>query len=100
MEVSTSTSTTSVSLGARGMRPGTFDQVNLGSLVSLEVGCRRLLEIVESHSRGLDFVDWQKAKHFGGTQNPMELVPAELRAYARRMGRVDDDGRSKRYVAT
>ena len=72
----------------------------MGSLVSLEVGCRRLLEIVESHSRGLDFVDWQKAKHFGGTQNPMDLVPAELRAYARRMDRVDDDGRSRRFMAT
>ncbi|CAK0892179.1 unnamed protein product [Prorocentrum cordatum] len=59
---------------------GTYDQVNMGALASLEVVARRLLQYTEANAHGADQADWGAAKHLAGTSNPLDLVPDALRS--------------------
>ena len=66
---------------------GTFDQVNMGALVSMEVLTRRLLQYVEAYAHGAENPNWSSAKHFAGSASAMDLVPAEMRSYASRLAK-------------
>ena len=60
---------------------GTYDQLNVGAVASLEIASRRLIAIVEATSKGLDSPNWKTARHYTGTSTLpvscalMPLVP-------------------------
>ena len=70
---------------------GTYDMYNVGCSMALEVLTRRLMQIVEAHARGIDQVNWDAGKHYTGVRSHLDLVPSDLRSYARRMDREDLD---------
>ena len=63
---------------------GTYDQLNVGAVASLEIASRRLIAIVEATSKGLDSSNWETARHYTGTSTIFDLAPHELRAYVTR----------------
>ncbi|CAK0825411.1 unnamed protein product, partial [Prorocentrum cordatum] len=70
---------------------GTYDQLNMGALASLEVVSRRLLQYVEAYAHGAENANWGAAKHLGGTTNPLDLVPDALRSYASRLSKEEQE---------
>ena len=57
----------------------------------LEILSRRLSQIVEANARGTDSPNWEAVKHYSGVRSAVDLVPTELRSYARRLDREDPD---------
>lgn len=60
---------------------GTFDQLNIPALVSLEVGCRRIQAIVDTYSHPSK-PSWENAKIFSGQGTPEDIVSPIFRTYA------------------
>eukprot|EP00959_Pyramimonas_sp_CCMP1952_P421985 8839850-Pyramimonas_sp.AAC.1 len=62
---------------------GTYDQVNLASMASIGVLCRRVSTIVEAYSgdptRPNRGPEWAGLKHFMGTTSPLDIVDPTLR---------------------
>ncbi|CAK0824653.1 unnamed protein product, partial [Prorocentrum cordatum] len=70
---------------------GTYGQVNMGALASLEVIARRLLQYTEAYSHSADHANWAAAKQLAGTTNPLDLVPEALRSYASRLSKEEHE---------
>ncbi len=66
---------------------GTYDQVNVGALASLEVITRRLLQYVEAYVHGAENPNWSSAKHISGTTSALDQVPEEMRTCASRLSK-------------
>ena len=60
---------------------GTFDQLNIPALVSLEVVCRRIQAIVDAYSHPTK-PSWENAKIFTGMGSPEDIVSPTFRTYA------------------
>lgn len=60
---------------------GTFDQVNIPGLMSLEVVCRRLQAIVDAYTNPSK-PSWENAKIFTGQGTPEDIVSPSFRTYA------------------
>lgn len=60
---------------------GTFDQVNIPGLMSLEVVCRRLQAIVDAYTHP-NKPSWENAKIFTGQGTPEDIVSPTFRTYA------------------
>ena len=54
---------------------GTYDQLNVGAVASLEIASRRLIAIVEATSKLLDSPNWETARHYTGTSTIFDLAP-------------------------
>ncbi len=78
---------------------GTYDQLNVGASVALEVIARRLLQYVEAYAHGADNPNWSSAKHFAGTRSALDLVPEEMRSYASRLSKEEAESESLRAKA-
>jgi hypothetical protein len=78
---------------------GTFDQVNMGALASLEVVSRRLLQYVEAYAHGSEHPNWNAAKHIGGGDDSLSLMPEEMRTFASRLSREEAELESLRQKA-
>jgi hypothetical protein len=76
---------------------GTYDQLNVGGLMSLEVVARRILAIVDAHSKGLESPNWDNAKYYSGLSGLADIAPMELRHYVHRAAKEDHDVDSSRY---
>ena len=64
---------------------GTYDAVNLGGLVSLEVIARRIAAISEAYRNAPGGQPrWETSKYISGTADPYDLVSAELRSHVAR----------------
>ena len=59
---------------------GTFDQLNMGSIVALEVVMRRLLAIVEAHQKGIENPNWELAQYLTTEDDIADLLSPELRS--------------------
>lgn len=67
---------------------GTFDQLNMPVLSSMEVAARRIQSIVEAYSAGPPGApDWSNSKLFTGYVGPDGLVSPSLRSWAARRGK-------------
>ena len=62
---------------------GTFDQVNIPALMSMEVVCRRIQAIVDAYSNP-SRPSWENAKIFAGQGPPEDIVSPTFRNYATR----------------
>lgn len=62
---------------------GTFDQLNIPALMSLEVVCRRVQAIVDAYSHP-NKPSWENAKIFSGQGTPEDIVSPTFRSYAAR----------------
>ncbi|CAK8988362.1 unnamed protein product, partial [Durusdinium trenchii] len=62
---------------------GTFDQVNIPALMSMEVVCRRIQAIVDAYSNP-SRPSWENAKIFAGQGTPEDIVSPTFRNYATR----------------
>lgn len=60
---------------------GTFDQVNIPGLISLEVVCRRLQAIVDAYTNASK-PSWENAKLFTGQGAPEDIIAPVFRTYA------------------
>lgn len=60
---------------------GTFDQINIPALVSMEVVCRRIQAIVDAYSHPSK-PSWENAKIFTGMGSPEDTVSPTFRTYA------------------
>lgn len=60
---------------------GTFDQVNIPALMSLEVICRRIQAIVDAYGNP-SRPSWENAKIFAGQGTPDDIVSPTFRNYA------------------
>ena len=65
---------------------GTFDQLNIPALVSLEVVCRRMQAVVDAYTNPSK-PSWENAKIFTGQGSPEDLVSPTFRSYATRKNR-------------
>ena len=65
---------------------GTYDQINLGALVSMEVACRRLQSLAEAYDRGVDQPSWDVAQYIG-VNDEGDLLTQEQRHEANRKAR-------------
>ena len=65
---------------------GTYDQVNLGSSISLEVAARRIQALAEAYDGGIESPHWEVAKHIGDDDAQDVLAP-EQRLEANRKAR-------------
>ncbi len=78
---------------------GTFDQVNMGALACLEVVARRLLQYVEAYAHGSEHPNWNAAKHIGGGDDSLSLMPEEMRTFASKLSREEAELESLRQKA-
>ena len=60
---------------------GTYDQVNIPALVSLEVVCRRLQAIVDAYTNP-SRPSWENAKIYAGQGGPDDVISPSFRSYA------------------
>ena len=60
---------------------GTFDQVNIPALVSMEVVCRRIQAIVDAYANP-NRPSWENAKLFTGQGTPEDIVSPTFKTYA------------------
>ena len=60
---------------------GTFDQLNIPALISMEVLCRRIQAIVDAYSHP-NRPSWENAKIFAGQGSPEDIVSPTFRSYA------------------
>ena len=65
---------------------GTFDQVNVPALMSMEVVCRRVQAIVDAYADPSK-PSWENAKLFSGQGSPEDLVSPTFRSYATKKNR-------------
>ena len=70
---------------------GSYDQVNLGGLMVLEVLCKRLAGIVAAHSNP-QRVQWEVAKYYTGVPSAEDVAGAAMRAHVARKMREDREG--------
>lgn len=66
---------------------GTFDQINVPSLVCFEVAARRVQSVVDAHSADGQKPSWGSAQLFSESGNPDALIAPELRQYVARRAR-------------
>ena len=67
---------------------GTYDQLNLTSLASMETASRRIQSIVDAYSTGGSAgPDWGNSKLFSGYKSPDDLVSPLLRSWAAKKGK-------------
>ena len=79
---------------------GTFDQVNLGGLVLLEVLARRLQAIIDAHSGPPGIKpSWEAARLFAGQEAPDDAVDPALRAYVARKAKDEAEVEHSRHRA-
>ena len=67
-----------------------MDQLNLGSLASLETLCRRVATIVEAYvvpSRP----SWEHARHYAGTPAAEEVIAPSLRNFVHKRAKEEND---------
>ena len=57
---------------------GTFDQVNIPALMSMETICRRIQAIVDAYSNP-NRPSWENAKLFSGQGTPEDIVSPSFR---------------------
>ena len=62
---------------------GTYDQLNIPALMSMEVVCRRLQAIVDAYTNPAR-PPWENAKWFAGLGTPEDIVSPTFRTYAAR----------------
>jgi len=74
---------------------GTFDALNLGGLVSLEVAARRVAAIVDAYADP-SRITWTHAKFYSSNTSVEAAVPQAFRAWAVRRARDDTDLRVKK----
>ena len=60
---------------------GTFDQLNIPALISMETICRRVQAIVDAYSNP-SRPSWENAKLFSGQGSPEDIVSPSFRTYA------------------
>ena len=60
---------------------GTYDQVNIPSLICMEVVCRRLQAIVDAYSNP-SRPSWENAKIYAGQGGPDDIISPSFRTYA------------------
>lgn len=60
---------------------GTFDQLNIPALMSMETICRRVQAIVDAYSNP-SRPSWENAKLFSGQGSPEDIVSPSFRTYA------------------
>ena len=60
---------------------GTYDQVNIPSLMSMEVVCRRIQAIVDAYMNPSK-PSWENAKIFTGQSSPEDIVSPVFKTYA------------------
>lgn len=60
---------------------GTFDQLNIPALISMEVICRRIQAIVDAYSHP-NRPSWENAKIFAGQGSPEDIASPSFRSYA------------------
>ena len=60
---------------------GTYDQVNIPSLMSMEVVCRRIQAIVDAYMNPAK-PSWENAKIFTGQSSPEDIVSPVFKTYA------------------
>lgn len=65
---------------------GTYDQVNIPALMSLECVCRRMQAIVDAYADPSK-PSWENAKLFSGQGTPEDLVSPTFRSYATKKNR-------------
>jgi hypothetical protein len=63
---------------------GTYDQVNLGSLICLEVLARRVQGIVDAHSVNAASPNWKLAEFYEGAAGGVDSVSEDLKRFAMR----------------
>ena len=66
-----------------------LDQVNLGSLVCIEIPQRRLSAMAKALERGASQPSWEMAKHISGGASPYDLLSEARRSEARKAARVN-----------
>ena len=67
---------------------GSYDQLNLGSLVCMEVAARRIQAVVDAYSAGgTGAPDWGNARLFTNYVGPEDIVSPQLRTWAARRGK-------------
>ena len=70
---------------------GTFDQLNVCSLASLEFLCRRIQAVVEAHSQNAQKPDYSSVTLFSGVSKPLDAVAPELKAFVARRAKEEAD---------
>lgn len=60
---------------------GTFDQINIPALMSMEVICRRIQAVVDAYNNP-SRPSWENAKIFSGLGTPEDIVSPTFRNYA------------------
>jgi hypothetical protein len=70
---------------------GTYDQVNIGSLVCLEVLARRCQGIIDAHSVSSSTPNWKLAGFYEGGPGGVDTVADDLKRFAVRRARERDD---------
>ena len=60
---------------------GTFDQINIPALMSMEVICRRIQAVVDAYNNP-SRPSWENAKIFSGQGTPDDIVSPTFRTYA------------------
>ena len=64
-----------------------FDQVNLGSLVCIEILLRRLSAMTKALEKGASQPSWEMAKHIMGETSPYDLLSDARRSEAHKAAR-------------
>ena len=65
---------------------GCYDQLNLPSLLCVEVLCRRVGQIIEAYDGDPSRPNWSGVRYMLGDANPLNVVPQQAKAYnARRI---------------
>ena len=74
---------------------GSYDQLNIGALASVEILCRRVQAIADAHAIP-GKVDWSNGKFFTGTGDVGDAVTSSLRQWAARRAKDEADIESAR----
>ena len=65
---------------------GSYDQLNLSALLSVEVLCRRIAQIIEAYDTDPARPNWAGVRHMLGDANTLNVVPQQAKSYnARRI---------------
>ena len=67
---------------------GSYDCLNMGSLLSFEILARRIYQVTDAYSIP-GRISWANSKYFRGTASIDEVIPAEMRSYVNRESRTE-----------
>ena len=70
---------------------GTFDQLNVPVLASMETAARRIQAVVDAYSVPGSSPDWGNARAFTNYKGPDDVIMPQLRTYAARRGKEEVD---------